>query len=234
MYEKNPTLSTEISKIDARNQLKDSYLSTALNRAKRVVAEQIPVLQKLNSVSTALGQNSKFIFAGVQTIKWQMARDITEQYGLQSFTILPWYTKAVTITITGKVYLGAFATDITASNGLANTSLQSKGVVEYIRDEMRDLDSTLNNQSVTARNNLTVPSALSIGIDGEPGSIKVLGFVKSFDVDESVADPFMQRYTLTYLGVDMDWYAASRATNRVILDGAQQPSEISTQAEPIK
>jgi hypothetical protein len=228
MYETNPIQTQDIDKQKARQ----AAINNAFSKAGRVVTEQIPILGQLNSVKTALGQNTKFSFSGIQSIKWQMARDITEQYGLQSFTILPWYTKAVTITVTGKVYLGAFATDITASNGLINTSLQSLGVMEYIRSEMRALDSMLNNQGVTARSNAAMPSSLSIGVDGEPGSLTVLGFIKSFDVSENVDSPFLQQYTLTYLGVDAEWYAASRATNKFLLDSAKSSSQQTALTSP--
>ena len=223
VYDRTPPTIDELDKVEARNRNKSRWTGT-LSKALRVLSDQVPVIKPfLPSSST------RFIFPGVQNIKWSMARDITEQYGLQSFTILPWYTKAVAITITGKAYLGAFATDLTSASGLVNTSLQYKGVVEYIRDEMREMDSRLSGANVissssSAANNLSLVSSLSVGVDGEAGSIKVLGFVKSFEVDEDVATPYVQKYTLQYLGVDMDWYAESRARNRKSKDGGKLSS----------
>jgi len=234
-YDAQPPTAAELDKEVIAADNKARYTSPA-DKAKRVVAEQIPVSKYSKAARQIPGYNSKFILPGVQSIKWTMAREITEQYGLQSFTLLPWYTKAVAITITGKAYLGAFATDLTAANGLVNTSLQNKGIIEYIRDEMREMDSKLSGYNITSRNSnasssLSLLSTLSVGVDGEPGSIKVLGFVKSFDVDENVATPFVQQYTLVYLGVDMDWYLQARSRNRVLLDGYKLPSPMGKQTE---
>jgi hypothetical protein len=174
MYTRNPLADDESSKDSVKQASVDKWTG-ASKKLDRVVTEQIPVLKKINPIRRAIGDGNKFVFPGVQTIKWQLAREITEQYGLQSYTILPWYTKAVAVTITGKAYLGAFATDITASNGLVNTSLQDKGVVEYMRSEMLDVDQRLSGVNVTNRNNsmsnMSLLSTLSVGVDGEAGSI---------------------------------------------------------------
>jgi hypothetical protein len=220
-----------MDKLDASNRNKTRWTGQ-WNKTKRILADQIPLVKAVFP-----GSLPKFIFPGVQTIKWTMARDITEQYGLQSFTMLPWYTKAVAITITGKSYLGAFATDLTAGSGVVNTSLQWKGVVEYIRDEMREMDGMLSGVNVVSgggavrsSDNTSLVSSLAVGLDGEGGSIKVLGFIKSFEVEEEVGAPFVQKYTLQYLGVDLDWYAQSRARNRFGKDN----SIISSPVDKIK
>lgn len=217
VYTKDPNISSELDKLGLRRD----FLTKLKKKAIRVLSEQIPLLKVLTTMS------SRFVLPGVQSIKWNMARDITEQYGLQSFTILPWYTKAISITITGKAYLGAFATDITSSNGIVNTSLQPTGVVEYIREEMRDVDSLLtgvkrDKNTYAARNSIL--SSLAVGGEGEAGSIRVLGFIKGFSVDENVISPFVQSYTLDYLGVDMDWYISSLASNGRNLDEQPIPS----------
>ena len=237
IYSKTPPSLAQLNKIAHRNAIIDQ-----VNKALRIVAEQVPAFGSIRNALTT----DTFIFPGIQTIKWQMAREITEQYGLQSYTMLPWYTKALAITVTGKSYLGAWATDLTASGGLVNTSLQSKSAIEFIRAEMLDLDSKLSGIDVVSNNQnqlnsrtkaggdtnsgVAMVSSLSIGNDGEQGSIKVLGFIKSFDVEEDVASPYVQKYTLVYLGVDQEWYAESRARNRFGLDGTQISSSIERQA----
>ena len=204
----------ELNKIQLNQYNKNRWTGT-VKKAWRVIADQVPFIKPFLP-----GQNPQFILPGVQTIKWTMARDITEQYGLQSYTMLPWYTKAVVIVITGKAYLGAFATDVTSSSGLVNTSLQSKYITDYIRDEMQRMDQLLGGTNLStqptqsASSNLSLISSLGIGNDGEDGSMKVLGFIKSFEVDEDVKDPYVQKYVITYIGVDEVWYAESRARNR--------------------
>ena len=236
-YEQSPAIADEFNKVTQLNTQK-SKLTSVINKAKRVIAEQVPVSKLFTPIASAADASKKFVFPGVQTIRWTLARDITEQYGLQSFTMLPWYTKAIAITIVGKAYLGAFATDLTAVSGLVNTALQAKSIIEYIRDEMREVDSRLNGVGITSTNtnsskaNVALLSSLSVGVDGEPGSIKVLGFIKSFDVDEDVATPYVQKYTLTYLGVDMGWYTSARAQNRFLLDNYKYPSPIARQSKP--
>lgn len=226
-YDKSPNLRAEQDKINARS----NFIKKLASRTVRVLTEQIPIL------GVIVNPSNKFVFPGVQSVKWSMARDITEQYGLQSFTILPWYTKAISVTIVGKAYLGAWATDITSANGIVNTTLQSKTVIEYIRQEMRDVDTLLSGRNIVGRNtvsgvNNTLLSSLSIGNLGEAGSIRILGFVKSFEVDEDVATPFVQKYSLQYLGVDMDWYLESLADTGQVLDRQQVPSPMRRIANP--
>ena len=225
VYSKKPPSYDELLKLELA-QYNSSIWSSVLNTAKRVAFAQVPFVSKLIP-----GQNNLFTLPGVQTIKWTMAREVTEQYGLQSYTMLPWYTKAVVINVTGKAYLGAWVTDLSSSNGLMGGLLAPKHVTDFFRDEMRDMDKKLNGTGLQAKSaqtvqpaqsssasNLQLVSSLAVGTDGEPGSIKVLGFVKSFEVDEDVNSPFVQKYTLSYVGVDEVWYAESRARSRTDTD----------------
>jgi hypothetical protein len=53
-------------------------------------------------------------------------------------------------------------------------------------------------------------------------------------VEESVDTPFVQKWALTYLGVDNDWYAASRANNRFVLDSRKHASFVESMKNPTK
>jgi hypothetical protein len=182
-------------------------LTQALGTLARVAAANVPVLDRL--IFGVPG----FIMPGVQRVSWAYVRDITEQYGLQRYSLLPWYTKAVSVTVAGKYYIGAFSMDtITSISNIVRT----RNLVTWIRDEMSRIDKLVVNRHGIGKTFKTAKdqgllSSLAVGPLNDPDSMALFGFIRKFTVAESVESPFIQNYTMEYIGIDRQWYNDQRA-----------------------
>lgn len=204
-----------------RNVGKDAIKQSALkDTAKRILSDNIPILDFAASKDK---KSTRFILPGVQRVSWAYLRDVTEQYGLQRYTLLPWYTKAVVLTVSGRYYMGAFTQDtiVSAASLLVN---ENKTLIAWIRKEMSDLDRRITNLGVIGKQYKTISdqkmlSSMDVGPRSDPDSMSLLGFIRRFKIDESVESPFIQSYDLEYIGIDRDWYLESASIHRVTLDG---------------
>lgn len=201
-----------------------SKWTQAGKRSLRVISDNIaPTLKLVGMIKN--GAPKHYTLPGVQSAKWTYARDVTEQYGLQRYTLLPWYTKAIAVTITGKYYMGAFVQDtiISTANLLAGIN---KELVAWIRKEMSSLDSKIINLGGVSKKYLTagdqkILSSLAIGPADDPDSMELLGFIRRFSISESVDSPFIQQYDMEYIGIDREWYIEAQSYERVRQDGAR-------------
>jgi len=213
------------SSILNRNTTRTQQLGAQLKAtALRLVTDNIPVIGRI------IRARNQYLLPGVQSAKWSYAREVSEQYGLQYYTLLPWYTKAIVVTVTGKYYMGAFAQDTVVS--LATRLLaMDQNLLSWIRKELSDLDSKLTNfnllgaaspgdpqNSSISKEDQDLFSSLTIGTPNDADSTTLLGFIRRFTITESVAEPFVQAYEMEYIGIDQSWYAASTAVTKVKVD----------------
>jgi len=198
------------SEVHSSKSLKDTVKKNNLkDTGKRILSDNIPVIRKI------AGNAKAFSCPGVQRIEWAYVRDISEQYGLQSFTILPWYTKAILVTVTGKYYMGAYTQDtiVDAANKIL-PGLGSETLIKWIRTELSRVDDSLTGATSSGSFDSTVLSQLRVGADNDNDGIEIVGFIKQFSIIEEVDLPFVQSYTLKYLGVDKEWYTKDVANAR--------------------
>ncbi len=210
-----------------RDSVKDKIISKAWSAAKKGIMNRI----KDNIVPGALKRytsknlDKSFILPGVQKFGVVYAREVTEQYGLQSFTILPWYTKAVVLRIDGKAYTGAF------------TGIAGDNIFKKFKDELERVDNIITGSSVISSRVLedenseqslsqSLLSTILIGNEGDIDHISLLGFIKSLTVDEDVSSPYIQKYSIDYVGIDRSWYVSEAARKKAIVD-----SSVSYQSE---
>jgi hypothetical protein len=174
--------------------------------------------------------SQKYLLPGVQSVKWVYAREVSEQYGLQYYTLLPWYTKAVVVTVTGKYYIGAFTQDTVVSLA-TRLATMDQNLLAWIRKELSGLDKKLTNfnllgvaakgdqvKSGTSNTDQDLFSSLTIGTPNDPDSTTLLGFIRKFQISESVDTPFVQSYEMEYIGIDQAWYNAATAEAKVKMD----------------
>ncbi len=209
----------------------------------RLIQANLPITTKLRPGKLA---NTVYPLPTVQSFGWTWAREVTEEYGLQAYMLLPWYTKAVTAVVKGKAYLGAF-TSVTDIGAAALSSLIGQGgtyITDFFHNEMGELDKRLSGVNLLSRrdvNSIPQPatsavsnytdtaaliSRLDIGVPGDPGGLSLIGFVSNFQVEETVTAPYVHNYTLTYLGVDFSWYVDAQTRAMRLYDSAQQNSSI--------
>lgn len=198
------------------NDLKDlnttrSNWRSILNTTKRIVEDNLPVY---STITNRLKQI--FSFPGVQTVSWEYKRDISEQYGLKSFNLVPWFTKAISVKIKGKYYIGAFAQDTVVD--AVNKFIGVESLISWIRDELRRVDELII-QGYADKNN-SILSSLRYGADADPDGIELLGFIRNFSVEEDINSPYVQSYVLDYIGVDKLWYAKEFGKSKVKKDYA--------------
>lgn len=188
--------------------LKDSAFSNNDTSVGNVITNGLGL-----SVVTKYTSQAAFTFNTVTSIKCSYVRDVSEQYGLSSYTMVPWYTKATVITITGLDYLGAFVAPNAISSILNNLTASNKNnMMTSICNEFISVDKIILNHNAFPGNALgvgdTILSGIQIGNSGENDCRKYFGFIKSLEVSESEESPFVQQYTLTYLGIDKDFLNA--------------------------
>lgn len=190
----------------------------------RIASDNVPLVNTLINRST-----NSYPFPGVQSAKWTYARDISEQYGLQRFTLLPWYTKAIVVSVTGRYYMGAFTQDTLVTMAADLTGLVNKALFQRVRDELKALDNKILNvgqlgkqmRGGTNQPTRTLMSSLTVGDYGDQDSLALFGFIKSFSITEDVSSPFIQAYTLEYIGVDREWYNSRKADSMFKADTKQ-------------
>ena len=227
IYNPQVDKATMFNRTDMRSGRLAGLGQTALGVAQRLVSDNIPAIGRIRDAITG---SQKYIMPGVQSVKWVYAREVSEQYGLQYYTLLPWYTKAVVVSVTGKYYMGAFTQDTVVS--LASQLLRmDKNLLAWIRKELSGLDSRLTNYNLLSAAEIQDPtrsqqtvedkdlfSSLTIGTPNDPDSMTLLGFIRKFQITESVESPFVQAYEMDYIGVDQAWYNAATAEVKVYQD----------------
>ena len=57
-----------------------------------------------------------------------------------------------------------------------------------------------------------------IGNEGDIDHISLLGFIRNLTVDEDVSSPYIQKYTVDYIGIDRSWYVSAAARKKAIAD----------------
>jgi len=229
-YYKKPQISWVISPEDAKKN--------GINKVMNFPDERAGTAWKaagLNSLADKLA-GDYYTFPHVQNIELKYARDVSEQYGLQAFSVLPWYTKAVVVTVKGLDYLGSF---VSAGSLPLIKTLANSLVINQMRDELMAVDAMLaypgvvNTDDAAQNNNIGFLSAITIGIPGEVDRVELMGFIKGLDISESVEKPFLHSYTLTYIGLDNYFYRQKTAADRAAADAAvaTTPSTTTTIAE---
>lgn len=192
--------------------------SEAANKFVRLVSDNVPSVDVYKRLKA-----NKYLMPGVQRVSWTYARDVTEQYGLQRYTLLPWYTKAVVIQVSGKYYMGAFAQDTIVSAATLVAGMNHE-LTSWIRKEMSNLDRKIVNLGVIGKTYKTaadqgILSSLAVGPLNDPDSMSLLGFIRRFKIEESVDSPFVQNYEMEYIGIDREWYIDSRSSYMYSSDG---------------
>ena len=120
--------------------------------------------------------------------------------------MVPWYTKAVVLTVTGIDYIGAFV-----SSDIASILAISKHrpVLGQIRDELKSVDNTMTSfamlDSQIPSLSSTLLSAISVGTIGDDDSVTLYGFISKFTIHEDTENIYQHKYSLHYLGIDREW-----------------------------
>lgn len=219
-YYKKPQISWVINPEDAKKNGINKVMNFPDERAG--LANFIGNQTGLNSLADKLVRDY-YTFPHVQNIELKYARDVSEQYGLQAFSVLPWYTKAVVVTVKGLDYLGSF---VSAGSLPLIKTVATPLVINQMRDELMAVDAMLaypgvvNTDDAAQNKNIGFLSAITIGIPGEVDRVELMGFIKGLDISESVEKPFLHSYTLTYIGLDNYFYRQKTAADRVNADAA--------------
>lgn len=146
---------------------------------------------------TTFIEPDKYKLPGVESIDFKVGRDVAEVYGLQMFTMVPWYTKLVTLTIDGYYYFGAFETNVAEKVVESTLNMQQKSIFDVLKEEMYKVDEKIRGNSAEF-----MLSTITLGDITDKDSITMYGFVKDLDFSESVKTPFVYKYKITYIGIE--------------------------------
>jgi len=144
----------------------------------------------------------------VSSIKEQVSGGVGQSKGVITAVLQMWYLSPVTITITGRSYMGAFNNDNTVGIDSDADSLLT----------FRDAINSYFYQTGTASNmrfKLIYGAVSNLTSANRPASLQsFVGFIDDISIDESEDRPYMRDYSVRFIGED--------ETRTSVIEGARQ------------